>query len=220
MLERFGTPIQIALIAAMALAGAWAFAQLPEGAQVPVHFNALGEADGWAGAGLGLFLLPLLALALLGLQGLLPRLDPRGENLRKSGKALATIWVAVALLLAVVQAQVVAMSLGLAGPTPKLPLLLTGGLFVAMGNVLGKLRSNFTVGIRTPWTLDNERVWDQTHRFGGKVFVAAGLLLVVLSMSSLPAQWQTAAISGAALSAALLSVAKSYWLWRRLRDEA
>ena len=215
MLERFSTPIQIALIAAMVLAGAWAFAQLPAGALVPVHFNAQGEADGWASAGKGLFMLPLLALVLLGLRWLLPRLDPRGENLRKSGKAISTIWVAVSLLLALVQAQVVAMSLGLSGPVPKLPMLLVGGLFIAMGNVLGKLRANYTVGIRTPWTLANERVWDQTHRFAGKAFVAAGLLLLALSMSPLPARWQAVPICVATLTAALASVFKSYWLWRR-----
>ncbi|HEY1128434.1 MAG TPA: SdpI family protein [Roseateles sp.] len=220
MFERYGTRIQVALIAVMALAGAWAFMQLPAGTQVPVHFNALGEADGWAAAGLGLFMLPLLALGLLGLQWVLPRLDPRGENLRKSGKALATIWLAVTLLLALVQAQVVAMSLGQAGPAPRLPMLLMGGLFVLMGNVLGKLRSNYTVGIRTPWTLANERVWDQTHRFAGKVFVVAGLLLVALSMSPLPPQWQAAAICGTALAAAAVSVLKSYWLWRRQQGGA
>jgi uncharacterized membrane protein len=220
MLERLATPIQIALIAAMALAGAWAFAQLPAGAQVPVHFNAHGEPDGWAAAGVGLAMLPLLSLALMGLQRLLPRVDPRGENLRKSGKAMATIWVAVALLLALIQAQVVAVSLGLGMPAPKMPMLLMGGLFVVMGNVLGKLRSNYTVGIRTPWTLANERVWDQTHRFGGKVFVALGLLLMVLAMTSLPAAWQAPAIAGGALTAAALSVLKSWWLWRRQQQGA
>lgn len=215
MLERFGRPIQWVLLAAMLLASVWAFSQLPDGASVPVHFNAYGEADGWASAGLGLFLLPGLVGGLLALQWLLPRVDPRGDNLRKSAKAVSTIWVAVTLLLALVHAQLVAMALGLTSATPKLPLLLIGGLFVIMGNVLGKLRSNYTVGIRTPWTLANERVWDQTHRFGGKVFVATGLVLVVLSMSSLSPHWQGPAIAGAAVVAATTAVFKSYWLWRR-----
>jgi uncharacterized membrane protein len=215
MLERFGLRIQLVLIAAMVLAGVWARTQLPEGAQVPVHFSMHGDVDGWSGATVGLFMLPGTALALLGVQWLLPRIDPRGDNLRRSAKAVTTIFVGVTLLLALVQAQVVAMALGLTGPAARMPLLLVGGLFVVMGNVLGKLRSNYTVGIRTPWTLSNERVWDQTHRFAGKVFVGAGLLLLVLAMSSLPAQWQAPAIGGTAIAAAMAAVVKSWWLWRR-----
>ena len=220
MLERFGTRIQVGLIVAMALAGAWARISLPEGATVPVHFNAYGEANGWASANLGLFVMPWTALVLLAAQWIAPRIDPRGDNLRKSGKAFGTIFLGITTVLAAAQVYIVVQSLQLAGPAPKLPMLLVGGLFVFMGNVLGKLRSNFTVGIRTPWTLSSERVWDQTHRFAGKAFVAAGLLLLVLAMSSLPPQWQVAAISCAAIGAALASVLKSYLLWRRERGEA
>jgi len=215
MLERFGTRIQVALIAAMALAGAWARMNLPDGATVPVHFNAYGEANGWASANLGLFVLPWTALVLLAAQWIAPRIVPRGDNLRKSAKAWATLWLAITVVLALVQGYVIAVSLQLAGPAPKLPMLLVGGLFVFMGNMLGKLRSNFTMGIRTPWTLSSDRVWDQTHRFAGKAFVAAGLLLVVLAMTSLPAQWQVAVILCAALGVAAASVVKSYLLWRQ-----
>jgi uncharacterized membrane protein len=215
MLERFSTPIQLALIAAMALASTCSFVQLPDGAAVAVHFNTAGQVDGWASAGLGLCLLPVLAAGLVALQWLLPRVDPRGENLRRSAKGVSTIWVAVTALLAVVHAQIVMTALGWTEVSPKLPLLLIGGLFVIVGNMLGKLRSNFTVGIRTPWTLANERVWDQTHRFAGKVFVATGAVLVALSMSSMPLPWQAPVVVCAALGAAGAAVLKSYALWRR-----
>ena len=214
MLERFGTRIQLALIGAMVLAGLWARMGLPDGAQVPIHFNAHGEANGWASANVGLFVLPWTALVLLGVQWLLPHIDPRGDNLRRSAKAVTTVFVGVALVLCAAQVYVVARSLEMAGPAPKLPMLLMGGLFAFMGNVMGKLRSNFTVGIRTPWTLSSERVWDQTHRFAGKAFVGAGLLLLVLAMTSLAPKWQTAAIACAAIGAAGASVLKSYLLWR------
>lgn len=215
MLERFGTRMQIGLILAMVLAGAWARLQLPEGAQVPVHFNLHGEANRWAEANLGLFVLPWTALVLLAAQWIAPRIDPRGENLRKSGKAWATIWFAITVVLALVQGYVIAASLQLAGPAPRLPMVLVGGLFIFMGNMMGKLRSNFTMGIRTPWTLSSERVWDQTHRFAGKAFVAAGLLLLALAMTALPATWQAGAIACVAIAAALAAVLKSYLLWLR-----
>ncbi len=218
MLERFGTCIQWGLILAMAAAAWWAWQSLPPGAVVPVHFNAAGEADGWMAAAPGLFFMPLLAVAMMGLQWLLPRIDPRGHNLQRSGHAVATVWVATTAVLAAAQGHLVLRAMGLGGPAPQLPLLLVGGLFMAVGNVLGKLRANFTVGIRTPWTLANERVWDQTHRFGGKAFVIAGGGLLLLSMSSPPAHWQGPAIVTAALVAAGLAVLKSYWLWRQQRD--
>lgn len=219
MLERFGTRIQLALVAAMAGAGLWALLQLPAGARVPIHFNSLGEADGWASAGLALFMLPLLALLLLGLQRALPLIDPRGDNLRRSAKALAMIWVAVVAVLAVTQAHIVMQALSLTQPMPRLPLVLMGGLFVVLGNFMGKLRPNFTVGIRTPWTLSNERVWDQTHRFGGKAFMLAGMALLALSLASLPASWTGPVIMAAALGPALASVLWSYWLWRQMQGE-
>lgn len=217
MLERFGFRIQLVLIAAMAAAGLCGLLQLPDGARVPVHFDLHGEADGWSSAGIGLFMLPLLGLLLLGLQRALPYIDPKGDNLRRSAKALATIWLALTLVLALLQAHIVALSLGLSHAMPRLPLVLMGGMYVAIGNVLGKLRPNFSVGIRTPWTLSNERVWDQTHRFGGKVFVLVGALLLALSLAPLPASWTGPAIVVAGLGAALAAVLKSYWLWRSLQ---
>jgi uncharacterized membrane protein len=54
-----------------------------------------------------------------------------------------------------------------------------GILFVLLGNYMGKIRQNYTVGIRVPWTIDNEEVWNRTHRFGGWCFVFAGLLIMV-----------------------------------------
>ena len=86
-----------------------------------------------------------------------------------------------------------------------------------MCNVLGKLRPNHSVGIRTRWTLDNERVWDQTHRFGGKAFVLAGVLLLVLAATPFGSAWAAPAIVAVSVGAALASVFKSYWLWRELQ---
>ena len=106
MLERNGTRIQLALIAVMGVGGLWAWSQLPGGATVPIHFNAAGEADGWMSAEIGLALMPLVALALLGLRWLLPRIDPRGQNIERSGPAVDTIWVVVALVLTVAQLRI------------------------------------------------------------------------------------------------------------------
>jgi uncharacterized membrane protein len=91
-----------------------------------------------------------------------------------------------------------------------------GVLLAVTGNVLGKLRPNAVVAIRTRWTLANARVWDQTHRFAGKVQVAAGVVLVGLAFTPLPAVWHGPAVALLAVAAAGAAVLKSYLLWRKL----
>lgn len=205
----------IALVLAMAGAGAWVAVRVPAGQRVPTHFNLAGQADGWSPAPVACFLLPVIGTLLLGLLALLPRLDPRGENLRRSAGAVRTVGLATLALLAVLHAAILGLALG--RPMP-LPTLLGAALAVAlvlMGNVMGKLRWNYTVGIRTPWTLASERVWDRTHRFGGRCQVAAGLAaLAALFVPGLPAEWRTLAAPVLGGVASLAAVFRSWQLWR------
>jgi uncharacterized membrane protein len=90
----------------------------------------------------------------------------------------------------------------------------TGALFMVMGNVLGKFRKNFLVGIRTPWTLASDEVWLRTHRLGGRLFVIAGALLVIAGTIGGPAT--IAAIPALALLAAVPPVIYSFVIYRRL----
>jgi uncharacterized membrane protein len=53
-------------------------------------------------------------------------------------------------------------------------------LFLILGNVMGNIRNNFFVGIRTPWTLASEEVWTKTHRLAAKVWVVSSLITMVL----------------------------------------
>jgi uncharacterized membrane protein len=68
-----------------------------------------------------------------------------------------------------------------------------------IGNVMGKVRRNFWLGVRTPWTLANERVWYATHRLAGKTMVAGGLVTLVAALSALPGVVAVVALIGAAL---------------------
>lgn len=208
--------IALALPALMAGAGLWALLQLPAGAQVPIHFNAAGQADGWAGASWALFLLPLLAAGILGLILLLPRFDPRAEKLRQSQRAQLNIALAVQLLLATAQAVIIAIALGQQPDLGRWLLLMTGLLFAVIGNMAGKLRWNYTVGIRTPWTLADERVWDKTHRFGGIVFFIAGLALMGAALLAVPSSFGVPLIIAASLISTALCVGKSWLLWRQV----
>ncbi len=207
--------IALALPALMAGAGLWALLQLPAGAQVAIHFDAAGQADGWADAFWGLFLLPLLAAGTLGLILLLPRIDPRAEKLRQSQRAQLNIALAVELLLATGQALMIAIALGQQPDLGRWLLLMVGLLLAVIGNMAGKLRWNYTVGIRTPWTLANERVWDKTHRFGGIVLFIAGLALMGAALLRVPNSMGPPLIVAACLISTVLCVVKSWLLWRQ-----
>jgi uncharacterized membrane protein len=92
--------------------------------------------------------------------------------------------------------------------------LVIGGLLVVIGNVMGKLRWNYVVGIRTPWTLADERVWDKTHRFGGWLFVIGGFLLLASTFVPPDTTSKPFLIVGVIGTITLTTVVKSYLLWR------
>lgn len=207
--------LAIVLPALMAASGLWTLGQLPEGATVPIHFDIEGKADGWAQAHWGLFMLPLLAFGSLGLVWLLPRIDPRADKLKQSLKAQLNMVLATQLLMATVQAQIIALGLGHAFDFGRSLLFMVGLLLMVVGNMAGKLRWNYTVGIRTPWTLANERVWDKTHRFGGVVFFIAGVALILAAALGVPGSWGVTLIVSASLLSTALCIFKSWWLWRQ-----
>jgi uncharacterized membrane protein len=193
--------------------------ELPAGTRIPVHFGVNGQADGWAPAAFGLFIIPAVMAATWMLVLILPQIDPRGKNLIRSSGAYGTMWVALTLMLCVSQALIIATALGARVDVTRIIIGALGVMFIAIGNVLGKLRWNYTVGIRTPWTLADQRVWDKTHRFGGWLFVIGGLVVVAagfIPLSGIVRAWLSIGVIAAV---AVLPIGKSYFLWRQQQYE-
>jgi len=161
-------------------------------------------------------LLPLGAFLLVIASAVSRMLDPENPALARSAGAVRTIRLAVFGSLAAVVGVVAADALGEKHLQQSLLLTLPGALFVVLGNVMGKLRPNTSVGIRTSWTLRNERVWDQAHRWGGKAMVLGGALLLALAATPLPPVWQAPAVVVVALTLAGATWLKSYRLWQAL----
>jgi len=203
-----------ALLVVMACAAARVLSEVPFDMPLAIHFDAAGNPNRWAPAWLGVSLIPLVALVILALAAFLPEADPRGANLRRSRSAVQTIFLAVLALLVVVQMVVATQALHIPLHIGRVMATGVGLLFVVGGNVMGKLRWNYTLGIRTPWTIANERVWDHTHRFAGKVFVAVGALMAI-AVWWMPAQGHEEAliITGTAIVTAL-PILRSYQLWK------
>ena len=186
---------------------------VPPGARVPIHFALDGRPNGRAPAAVGLLIIPAIAAVLWAARLILPRITPRGDNLDRSGVAYGTVWVAVATVLALAQADIVAAALGrplqLAAALPAT----LGLMFLVIGNVMPKLRWNYVMGVRTPWTLADEWVWDRTHRFAGWLWVVGGLALIAAAVAA-PRAPHPGFLAGIIGLLAVSPMVKSYLLWR------
>jgi uncharacterized membrane protein len=208
MKHRWITPLLLAAMWAFALA---VYPDAPE--RIPTQWNLRGQPDAWGGRS-AVFLLPAIATALAALLVLvLPRIDPRRANWERFREELWVIVNVLLLFMAWIEAVTLGSALGWGVDPGRAMLGGVGVLLVLIGNYLPRIRSNWFLGIRTPWTLTSERVWRETHRVGGRAFVAAGLVMTLASLT--PAPVADIASMTAVGVAAVLPVAYSYFAWRR-----
>ena len=164
---------------------AWAWAQTPAGAQVPIHWGVDGQPDGYASKEVALLLTPGRSRrAWRPPADFLPRFEPRAQEPRRV-RVRPTVQVTIAVLRPDGRAAADGRARRgrLARSTSPVVLgIATGVLFVVIGNVLGKVRSNFMFGVRTPWTLSSDLSWNKTHRLVGRLFVLLGLAIVVTGL--------------------------------------
>ena len=137
--------------------------------QVPSHWNAAGQIDGYMPKLANAILLPAISIALYLFIQLLIRYSPRlgQQSQRTSIEVVNLIIVGVLVFLLIVQLSITAIALGMAISIPFVISLCLSVLFLFLGNYMGKLRRNFWAGFRTPWTLASDTVWERTHRVGG-----------------------------------------------------
>jgi uncharacterized membrane protein len=192
------------LIAAVLVATLAAYPHLPE--TVPMHWNAHGQVNGW-GPKWSLFVLnPGIMAGILLISSVLPWLSPKQFEVDSFRSTYLYIMVMILALFAYIHALILCASLSWAVDVSR---ALMGGislLIALLGNVMGKVRRNFFVGVRTPWTLANEQVWNATHRFAAKIFFLGGLLGLVFAVLGLPFWLSLAAILTATLAPVLYSL--------------
>jgi uncharacterized membrane protein len=220
MTSRVALVISLLALGGMLAASAWILPQFPSDARIAIHFDINGQPNGFAGPLFAFLALPAIAAALTALFVLLPRLEPRSANLARSGKAYETGWIAAIVLVAGCHALLIAHALGQMPDVPRIVCALLGLTLILTGNVAAKARSNFTFGIRTPWTLADERVWHKTHRLYGWASVGLGILLAGLALAAAPPIVLAVAVLAGLSLLIVASFAYSYWLWRRLNIAA
>lgn len=213
MSRKLAFEISAVVTAAMAAAGAWTYLQLPPGSLVPSHWNAAGQVDGYSGPWI-LFLMPALTVGFDLLMAWLILVEPRRRNLLASAGAYNAIVLGFAALMAVVQGVMVWSTLrGVrAGDAVGSLVFMAVGLFlVVIGIFLPRIRSNFFMGIRTPWTLSSERSWERTHRLGAWLFAALGVLIVLAAIVPWTAVF---VVTGGVAVLVVVLGAYSYAVWR------
>ena len=200
----------------LALIGAAAslavYRRLPE--SMAVHWDIDGDPNGWMPRPFGAFFGPVFLLVLWQLMRVLPRIDPREPNYARFGDAYDTIVAAVLLLLLATHGIVLAVALGYQVPVSRLVPALVGALFVVIGNVMPRMRPNWWFGVRTPWTLSNDRVWARTHRLAGFTMTAAGLVIIASALV-LPARLGVPVLIAAVVAATIGPAVYSYLTWKR-----
>ena len=157
------------------LAGVALWDQLPQ--QLPFHWNAAGEVDGWASKPVAVFGTPLLMLALHWLAMVITAADPK--KAQQSDKIMQMIIWLVPLLSVLLAAFTYASSLGKDLPVERFVPVFLGLFFVIIGNYLPKCKQSYTIGIKLPWTLHSEENWNKTHRLAGWLWVVCGLAMMV-----------------------------------------
>jgi uncharacterized membrane protein len=153
------------------------YANFPE--KVPTHWNIYGQPDAWSGRAFGAFFFPFLILGLYLLFLGFPYLDPKKERYEQFSHVYHVFKGLLVAFLAGLYLFTGLVSFGWPAPVNVYVPAAIGLLFIIMGNYFGKLKTNWFIGIRTPWTLSNEEVWSKTHRLGGKLYVIFGFLTII-----------------------------------------
>jgi immunity protein, SdpI family len=181
--------------------------------RVVMHFNAAGEPNGYGSRLDAVLLLPLVMLGLRVLFAVLPRIDPRRDNYARFGDTYWLLVNGLLLFLGVVHVALLAYALGVPLRIDRVIAAGWGVLLVMLGSYLGRVEPNWFVGIRTPWTLSSEQVWQRTHRVGGRIVLVGGALCVLTVL--LPTAAALPVLAGVTVAVALLPVVLSYAWWKQ-----
>ncbi len=146
--------------------------------EVPMHFDTSGQPDRF-GSRIELFWVTLLLpLGVYLLLAFLPKLDPK-KRIKKMGSKFSSIRLIMAVFMSLIMMYIVNSGLSNELSSPHIIVALIGLLFFALGNFFKTFKPNYFMGIRTPWTLENETVWKETHELGGKMWFGGGLIIII-----------------------------------------
>lgn len=202
--------ISVALIAIAILAGLLLWSRLPD--PMPAHWNAAGEIDGYMSKFWGVFLIPIISISLAGLFLIIPNIDPLKANIAQFRATFNWFIVVFVVYMLYVYALTLFAALGTSFNMTLMLLPAVGLLFIGIGYLMNGAKRNFFIGIRTPWTLSSDTVWDETHKLGSKLFMLGGVVTILCAFLGESGIW---IMLVAMLGAAFAPIVYSYVLYQR-----
>lgn len=166
----------IALVILMFVIGAYLYPKFPD--KVPTHGGPTGEADEYEPKTTGLFVFPVMALVLYFILTLIPYVEVYQKNLMSFYPYYYGLKVIILLFMFVMYIATRLPNFGISFNMNHFILPLFALLFFYVGDIMKNFKRNFFVGLRTPWTLSDDRVWKRTHEKGGVVFKIMALFAI------------------------------------------
>ena len=145
-----------------------------------MHWNAKGEIDGW-GDKIELLIIPFVLPVLIYVIFLLvPIIDPK-KRIEKMGSKYQQLKFILVLFMSALAVLIIYSAKNQSFNSIAYVFSIIGFLIMASGNYFKTIKPNYFIGIKTPWTLENETVWKETHSLAGKMWFVGGLGMVVVS---------------------------------------
>ena len=214
MSTRIANSISLISILLLAAYVAWKYPGLPD--PMPTHWNAAGQADDYTPKLQGAIVLAAVPLFIFIVFKLIPVVSPRGFRTESFTGVLNILMTASVVFGSVIGSVAIRAAYGADFNISTFVMVAVGLLLMVLGNFMGKVRKNFFIGIRTPWTLASDEVWAKTHRLGGWCFVIAGAAMALLAVLAPTVEW----IIYIVLAMALVPVVYSYFAYRRIEGFA
>ena len=203
--------IAVALLPFVYLAYIWN--ELPE--KVPMHWNASGEIDRWGDKSELFMMLFMLTGITYFVFLIIPYIDPK-QKLQNMGNKLNNLRLILALFMSALAIYIL-YSVQQKTSNPVLIFPLVGLLFAFLGNYFKTIKPNYFIGIRTPWTLENEEVWKKTHLMGGKLWFVGGLLMAMTFV--LPNDVQFYTFMGITAVISIVPIVYSYLEFKKIKNQ-
>jgi len=201
MILRRHALLMIFISVAVVALGLSMWGRMPE--RVPVHYNLAGEPDNWGPAWVVAVLLPCLVPLIGGFMWLALRIGPFRANLERTGPVYGRFACLIVAAIGALCTVIVLKSAGTDLDIGRSLSVVFGLMLIPLGNWASKLQRNFWMGIRTPWTLANETVWYRTHRIGGRLLMALGVVVLISGLT----------LPGAACFYVFMSGLGSFLVW-------
>ncbi len=187
------------------------WSELP--ATVATHFNFNGEPDDWSSKSTLAVIMAALSLGIYLLITFIPLIDPKKKVLEMGNKyflvkLFTTLFISILCMFIVQSAKTSSMGEG------KMIFVITGAFFAVLGNYMPAMKPNYFIGIRTPWTLENETVWRKTHQLSGKLLFIAGIINMILPFL-IPGNFMPV-FMGISIGVPLVAVVYSYIVYKQV----